>query len=191
MKIAIIYGHPNPSSYCYALANAYVEGAMEAGAMIRKIELANMDFDPVLKFGYKQRMEEEADLVWAKESILWADHLVFVYPMWWGTMPSLLKGFIDRVFTPGYAFKYIKGSYFNEKLLSGKSARVIVTSDAPTWYAMFTWRNMAKIQMKKTILGYCGVGPIRFTQFGSVKWKKPAQLEKWISKVNKFGKALK
>ena len=187
MKIAIIYGHPDSESYCQQLADAYVEGALAQGAEIRKLELSKMDFVPVLKFGYKRRMEEEPDLVWAKQSILWADHLVFVYPVWWGTMPSLLKGFIDRVFTPGYAFKYIKGSYFNEKLLKGKSARVIVTSDTPSWYVALIWRGMTKVQIKQTILKYCGVNPVKYTHFGSIKWQARAKLENWIKKSYLFG----
>lgn len=190
MKIAIVYGHPLSNSFCQQLADQYADGAISKGAQVRKIELSKMDFNPVLKFAYKKRMTEEPDLVWAKESILWADHLVFVYPMWWGTMPSLLKGFIDRAFTPGFAFKYIEGSHFNEKLLKGKTARVIVTADAPKWFAILKWRNMAKVQIKETILKYCGVKPVKYTLIGSVKWQKEKQLKKWLKKSFNWGMAL-
>jgi len=149
-----------------------------------------MDYHPVLQFGYKKRMTEEPDLIWAKESLEWADHLVFVYPMWWGTMPSLLKGFIDRAFTPDFAFNYVKDSYFNEKLMKGKTARVIVTSDSPKWYVALKWRNIAKVQIKEIILKYCGISPMNYSHIGSVKWQKPEQLEKWLKKSFNWGMAL-
>jgi len=190
MKVAIIYGHPLSESLCQSLGDQYAAGALDQGAQVRKIELSKMEFNAVLNFGYKKRMVEEPDLVWAKESIVWADHLVFVYPLWWGGMPSLLKGFVDRVFTPGFAFKYIEGSYFNEKLLKGKSARVIVTSDSPKWYVMLKWRNNAKIQMKTIVLNYCGISPVKYSHIGSVKWHKPSQLKNWLEKSFKWGVSL-
>ena len=186
-KIVIIYGHPLEDSYCTQLADAYAKGALDCGAEIRKLELSKMDFDPVLRYGYKKRMVEESDLIWSKESIVWADHIVFAYPVWWGTMPSLLKGFVDRVFTPGYAFNYVKGSRFNEKLLKGKTARVIVTSDAPSWYIGLIWKGITKIQIKQTILNYCGVSPVKYTHYGSVKWQDSVKLNQWMEKTYQFG----
>lgn len=187
MKIAIINGHPNQDSFCNALVESYTKGAIKAGAEIRTLGLSRMDFNPILQFGYKKRMVEEPNLLWAKESIEWADHLVFIYPIWWGTMPSLLKGFIDRVFTPGFAFNYIEGSFFNKKLLSGKTARVIYTSDAPSWYVRLVWRNIPKVQIKQVLLNFCGVSPVKITHFSSIKWKKPEKLESWMDKVYGLG----
>ena len=190
MKIAIIYGHPIQDSYCSQLAEAYAEGALNKGAEIRKLQLSKMEFHPVLKHGYKKRMEEESDLIWAKDSLKWADHWVIVYPVWWGTMPSLLKGFFDRVLTPGFAFQYIEGSYFHKKFFKGKTARVIATSDAPTWYTSIVYRNITKVQIKQTILGFCGISPVKFTQFGNVKRQKRTRLSKWLKKTYQLGYAL-
>ena len=105
-KILIINGHPDPESFCTHLANAYQKGALAANAQVDLLHLYQLAFDPVLRYGYRQRTELEPDLVNAQKLIAEANHLVFVYPTWWGTYPALLKGFIDRVFLPKFAFKY-------------------------------------------------------------------------------------
>ena len=136
-RILVILGHPTNDSFCGALANSYVEGAKAAGNEVQLISLGTLSFDPVLHKGYATIQELEPDLVTAKTAITWAQHIVFVYPIWWGAMPALLKGFFDRVFLPGFAFKYRDGSVFWDRLLSGRSAHLIVTMDTPPWY--FRW----------------------------------------------------
>ncbi|MEO7675045.1 MAG: NAD(P)H-dependent oxidoreductase, partial [Pyrinomonadaceae bacterium] len=131
-KVLIILGHPDKLSLCGALAARYRNGAEKAGAETRLIFLGDLYFDPVLHRGYKENHELEPDLLAAQESIKWADHLVWVYPIWWGTMPALLKGFLDRALLPGFAFKYRPNSRWWDKFLTGRSARMIVTMDAPT-----------------------------------------------------------
>ena len=121
-RILVILGHPANKSFCGALADSYVKGAEAAGNEVRLISLGNLSFDPVLHNGYATIQELEPDLVTAQAAITWAQHIVFVYPIWWGAMPALLKGFIDRVFLPGFAFKYREGSQFWDRLLSGRSA---------------------------------------------------------------------
>ena len=107
---------------------------MKVGAEVREVFLADLRFDPVLHHGYKEIQELETDPVHAQELIKWADHLVFVYPLWWATMPALLKGFLDRTLLPDFAFKYRPNSPFWDKDLTGKTARMIITMDAPVWY---------------------------------------------------------
>ena len=92
----------------------------------------DLDFNSILKHGYRQWTELEPDLLMIQQDIVDADHLVFEYPTWWGTCPALLKGLIDRVFLPGFAFKYRDNSLFWDKLLKGNTARLIVTMDTPT-----------------------------------------------------------
>ncbi|WP_316044929.1 NAD(P)H-dependent oxidoreductase [Carboxylicivirga litoralis] len=105
-NILIINGNPNNKSLCHALAKAYQKGAEQAGATCCLINLADLQFSPMLGHGYHQRTDLEPDLVMAQQAIKDADHLVFVYPIWWSTQPALLKSFIDRVFLPGFAFSY-------------------------------------------------------------------------------------
>lgn len=117
----------------------------------------DLDFNPILQNGYRLVTELEPDLVKIQQDILHADHLVFVYPNWWGTYPVLLKGFIDRVFLPGFAFKYRENSPFWDKLLKGKSARLIGTMDTPKWYYFFVNKSLGHNSMKKAILEFSSV----------------------------------
>ena len=137
-RILIVLGHPRSDSFCGALAEAYAEGARAGGSEVRAISLGSLPFDPILRDGYAKIQPLEPDLVAAQASIRWAEHLVFVYPLWWGAMPALLKGFIDRVFLPGFAFKFRDGSVFWDRLLAGRSAHLLVTMDTPPWYRVLS-----------------------------------------------------
>lgn len=107
-EVVVILGHPDSDSYCAALAQTYVSSATKAGHNATLFVLGDMEFDPILRQGYKQVQPLEPDLLALKAAIERAQHLVFVYPTWWGTMPALLKGMFDRLFVPGFAFKYRK-----------------------------------------------------------------------------------
>lgn len=186
-KIAVMIGHPYQESYCNALAKAYISGAERSGAKVHTIDLSQIQFEPNLKYGYHKRTELEEDLVAAQETIRWADHLVFVYPTWWGTMPAILKGFIDRVFLPGFSFKSKPDSLSIEKLLKGKTARLIVTMDSPPWYYRFFLKRAGHHNMKRGILQFCGVNPVRITEIGPVKTASGEVREKWIRKIQTLG----
>lgn len=190
-KILIILGHPVEDSFCGAIAKSYCDGAIEAGAEIREINLADQKFDPLLRHGYRQIQELEPDLIAAQESIKWADHVVWVYPIWWGTMPALLKGFLDRTLLPGFAFKYRKDSVRWDKYLTGKSARMIVTMDAPTFYDRLIYFAGGRRTMKKAVLEFCGFSPVGVTAFGSVKFSDRAKRQKWLEQVKELGRRLK
>lgn len=186
-KILIINGHPDPQSFSSALAEAYSGGAQGSGAEVRRIDLGKLEFELNLKYGYRQRTELEPDLLEAQKLISWSDHIVFVYPIWWGAMPAILKGFIDRVFLPGFAFKYRENSSLWDKLLTGKSAHLIVTSDTPSWYNRLIYRRAGLNVMKRNILQFCGITPVRITEFGPVKPSTAELREKWLKKVKALG----
>ena len=130
-NIVVILGHPDKECLCGALDEAYIDSTKAPASEIRELKLGEFDFDSILWKGYNRIQELEPDLVRAQELIQWSDHIVFVYPNWWGTMPALMKGFFDRVFLPGFAFRYREDSAFWDKLLSGRTARLIVTMDTP------------------------------------------------------------
>ena len=148
-KILIILGHPDLDSYNYALFNAYKKGALASGAEVRELIIRDLNFNPNLSFGYRKRTELEPDLIAAQDAILWANHLVWIYPVWWGSLPGILKGFIDRVFLPGFAFQKREGSIWWDKLLKGKSARIISTLDQPAWYYWLVYNAPSNNAMKK------------------------------------------
>lgn len=190
-KVLIILGHPNEESFGGSLAENYKKGALKTGAEVKQLILADLEFDPILHRGYKEVQQLESDLVHAQELIKWADHLVFVYPIWWATMPALLKGFLDRTLLPGFAFKYRENSPFWDKFLTGKTARMIVTMDAPVWYNYWINGNAGPKAMKKATLEFCGIKPVKITAIGSVRFLKPEQRQTWLEKVEKLGEGLK
>ncbi|MBK7135218.1 MAG: NAD(P)H-dependent oxidoreductase [Rhodocyclales bacterium] len=187
-KILVILGHPRKDSLCGALAAAYAEAARAAGAELRELTLADLAFDPVLHTGYGGEQPLEPDLAAAQQAILWADHLAFVYPTWWGGLPALLKGFVDRVFLPGFAFKYRKDSPWWDRLLTGRSARLLVTMDTPPWYYRWVYRMPGHNQMRRTILEYCGIRPVRISQFGRVKGSPATQRAMWLEAARRAGR---
>lgn len=186
-RILVILGHPASESFCGALADSYVKGAEAAGNEVRLISLGNLSFDPVLHNGYATIQELEPDLVTAQAAITWAEHIVFVYPIWWGAMPALLKGFVDRVFLPGFAFKYREGSQFWDRLLSGRSAHLLVTMDTPPWYFRWVYRMPGHNQMKRTILEFSGIKPVAVSSFGPIKGSSQQKREKWLAQVSAYG----
>lgn len=187
-KILLILGHPSADSFCGHLADAYLTGAGEAGCEVRQLRLGELAFDPILHEGYRKVQPLEPDLCKAQQDILWAEHLVFVYPTWWGAMPALLKGFIDRVFLPGFAFRYREGSKLWDRLLAGRSAHLLVTMDTPPWYYRWVFRRPGHQQMKRTILEFSGIKPVKVSSFGSILHATSRQRAAWALQAAAFGR---
>ncbi|WP_243348616.1 NAD(P)H-dependent oxidoreductase [Parabacteroides sp. FAFU027] len=190
-KILIINGNPEKDSFSTALSERYEMGAKKAGATCNTIHLSELKFDPILRHGYNTRTELEPDLMDVVYEIESSDHLVFIYPCWWSTFPALLKGFIDRVFLPGFTFDTKPDSYKYKKLLKGKTARLIVTMDAPTWYYRLINGSPGLKAMKKCTLEFCGVKPVKVTTFGLMKTSSTDQREKMLQKAEQLGHLLK
>lgn len=190
-KVLLINAHPDKKSFCNELALAYKRGAELSNAECTLVNLADLNFDPILKFGYRERTELEPDLKNMQTEISKAEHLVFVYPNWWGTYPALLKGFIDRTFLPKFAFAYRENSLLWDKLLTGKSARLIVTMDTPCWYYSLVFKKPGHNSMQKGILGFSGIKPVKVTSFGPMKTSDDTKRKLWLSSVEKLGKDLK
>lgn len=187
-NILIILGHPDADSFCGAMADAYLQSALAAGHSARLFRLGEMTFDPVLRHGYRQRQELEPCLLEIREAISAAQHLVFVYPIWWGGPPALLKGLFDRVFLPGYAFRYRQGSQFWDRLLSGRRAHALVSMDTPPWYFRLVYRMPGHNQMKRTILEFCGIKPVKISSFGPLRFSTQQQRERWLDQVRAFAR---
>jgi putative NADPH-quinone reductase len=189
-NILLIVGHPDAESYNFALADAYEIGlaAGEVAGAIRRLNIRDLDFNPNLEFGYRKRTELEPDLLAAWEDIQWADHLVWIYPVWWGSFPAIMKGFIDRVFLPGFVFRKHEGSLTKwDKLLSGKTARIIQTLDQPGWYYRLVNSRPSTHAMKKLTMGFTGVRKVKVTSLGPFRLSTPAWREKQLNKVMVLG----
>lgn len=190
MNVLVILGHPRNNSLCGELADAYAEGARAAGTQVRRLDLASLNFDPNVHTISPNEQPFENDIAKARELILWAEHLVFVYPTWWGTMPALLKGFLDRVLTPGFAFNHCEGGIGYQGLLNGRSAQLITTMDTPPLIYRLLYRQPGKNAMARATLGFCGVRPVRFTACGSVKDSNRQQRQQWLVRARYQGRAL-
>jgi NAD(P)H dehydrogenase (quinone) len=186
-RILIINGHPNPSSFNYALAEYYKNGAIQSGAQVDMITIATLKFNPNLQFGYQKRIELEEDLIESWEKIKIADHLVWIHPVWWGGLPAITKGFIDRLFLPGMAFQYRENSIWWDKLLKGKTAHIITTLDQPGWYYRLFFGRPSVNQLKKSTLEFCGIKPVKVSYIGVIKTSDKKQRENWLRKVFQFG----
>ncbi|WP_229792279.1 NAD(P)H-dependent oxidoreductase [Cognatilysobacter bugurensis] len=187
----VILGHPRVDSLCGALADSYSEGARSAGAQLRRLDLAALDFDAHLHTYSPNDQPLEDDLREARELVLWADHLVFVYPTWWGGAPALLKGFLDRLMAPGFAFQTSEGGTGYEGLLQDRSAQLITTMDTPPLVHRLVYRQPGRNALARATLGFCGVRPVRSLVFGSVKQADPAQREAWLARAREQGRALR
>jgi NAD(P)H dehydrogenase (quinone) len=186
-NILIINGHPNSSSFNFAIAESYLKGAIASKATVDTITIAKLDFNPNLQFGYQKRTELEPDLLASWEKIKKADHLVWIHPVWWGGLPAITKGFIDRLFLPGMAFQYRENSVWWDKLLKGKTAHIITTLDQPGWYYRLFYGRPSVNQLKKATLEFCGIKPVKVSYIGIIKTADEVQRKKWLQKVYNWG----
>ena len=182
-RILVILGHPSGDSLCGALARRYADTVREAGHQVRIIEAGALNFDPVLHAAYQAPQTLEPDLLDTQQAILWAEHLVWVFPVWWGSVPAVLKGLLDRILQPGFGFKYQGNSPWPQRLLAGRTADLVVTMDAPPWYFRWVERMPAIRQMCKNTLAYCGIKPLGLLTFGPVLNATPARREDWLNQV--------
>ncbi len=187
IRVLVICGHPRKGSYCHALMDAYADGAARAGAEVRRLDVMDLDFDIHVRNHSPNQQPCEAGIARARELIAWAQHIVFVYPTWWGTMPALLKGFLDRVLTPGFAFDETDDPAVWERRLEGRSAHLLVTMDTPPWVYRFIYGQPGHNAMRKATLGFCGITPAFVTAFGPVKPAGEIQRKSWLEKAREEG----
>ena len=171
-KIFILLGHPDKETLNGSFASAYEEGAKAAGHEVRRINIGDLSFDPVLHKGYKTIQALEPDLAMVQEAIKWSEHFVIFYPTWFSTMPALLKGLFDRIWLPHFAYHFRKNGLGWQRLLKGRSSTVYVTSDSHPFLARVIFGDMTN-EIKKGILWFAGFGPITITKIGPVKNIKP------------------
>ena len=187
--ITIIQGHPDPQGnhFGHALADAYAKGAEEAGHEVKRIAVAELDL-PLLRS--KEDWEKgpfSHSIRQCQEAIGWADHLVIIYPLWLGTMPALLKAFLEQVFRPGFAISKALPNKMWKKLLTGKTARIVVTMGMPAFLYRWYFRAHSLKSLERNILAFSGIGPIRASLIGMVEASDNSKREKWIEKIRAFG----
>ena len=189
-RILLLQGHPDAAAphLCHALADAYAQGARDAGHNVRTVQVAQLDF-PLLRS--QQDWEHgalPASLRGAQDAIGWCEHVVIVFPLWLGDMPALLKGFLEQVARPGFAFSQGKdGNPFGAKGLAGRSARVVVTMGMPALVYRLYFRAHSVRSLERNILGFVGFAPVHETLVGMVGTMDAAAAGKWTAKMRALG----
>jgi putative NADPH-quinone reductase len=187
--VTVIDGHPDPDKahFCHALAEAYAQAATAAGHSVKRLTLGEIDVPILRSLQEWEQGKPTAAISGAQEAIAWAEHLVIIYPLWLGTMPALLKGFLEQVFRPGFAVAFELGKTW-EKLLKGKSARVIVTMGMPA--SIYRWYFFAHSlkALERNILGFCGIGPIKETLIGGIGMINETKRQEWLETVRGLGR---
>ena len=189
-RILIIQGHPDSthSHFCHALADAYGDGARSAGHSVQQMDVGKISF-PMLRSPddyYNAPVPESLEPV--QEAVRWANHLVIIFPLWMGTAPALFKGFLEQVFRPGFAYEN-KAEGFPEKKLSGRSARIVITMGMPALAYRYYYGAHGLRNMKRNMLGFIGMSPIRDTLIGGVEAISDDKRKDWLEKIEALGKA--
>ena len=187
-RVVIIQGHPDPTGrhLCHGLSDAYAEGAAAAGNVVSRVDLAKLDI-PVLR----SQAEFESgtlpsSLNAARDAIVAADHIVLVFPLWLGTMPALVKAFLEQVMRPGIGFAYqTKG--LPRKLLKGRSARIVVTMGMPALAYRWFFFAHAMRALNRNVLGFVGISPIRTSLFGMVENASEEKRQSWLGQMRTLG----
>ena len=186
-RIFIWVGHPKSNTLCKEIGDAYQVGAERNGAQVRRMDLGDMSFDLGID-GYGDGATPlDRDLLAWQDNITWADHLLFIHPYWWGAMPTRAKAVLDRALTPGFGYKYRQKGMGWDKLLAGKTADGVITSDTPPLIDTIIYRHPARRVMKNQVLGFCGVKARKIIQFGSVKMADQKKINRWIGKAETMG----
>jgi putative NADPH-quinone reductase len=189
-RILIIDGHPDPAPQrlCHGLANAYASGAVNAGHEVRRLELHALDYPLLRSESDFETGKPPPTIAMAQGDISWAEHIVIVYPLWLGTMPALLKGFLEQVIRPDFAFE--RGtSRWPKKRLKGRTARIVVTMGMPVMVYRWIYLSHSLRSLERNILKFAGISPIRETLFGRIKEVDEQTRNRWIDQMITLGRA--
>lgn len=186
MRIYLLLAHPDSSSFNGALADAYEQAAQEKGHDVRRQNLGDLSFDPILRKGYKVVQDLEPDLVAAQEHIKWCQHWVIIYPVWWGSVPALLKGFFDRVLLPGFAYRPHDHDPFWDKLLTGRTAHIVTTSDAPSLWLRLQYWNSDVNTVRNATLNYCGFSSVKVARLGQMKFLSEEKRRRYLARMRRW-----
>lgn len=177
----VIDGHPDPQSLTAAIAQRYAAGHPDA----QVLALRDLEFDPHLRFGYRARMTLEPDLASAKEALHDAQRIIVASPLWWGSVPALLKGFFDRAFLPQQEYRY-SALGLPVGLIPADRARLFLLADTPWFFLPFTGLP-AQTQVARNTLKLSGVRSVRTHRMLGVKDASPSTIARWLDRAEQLG----
>jgi len=188
-RIFVVQGHPDPAGghLGHALADAYAGAALAAGHEVRRVDVARLDFPLLRSQAEWTSTPVPPSLASVQQDVLWAEHLVFFFPLWMGDMPALLKGFIEQLARPGFAFKPDPKSPLGAKALTGRSARVVVTMGMPALVYRFVFRAHSVRSLERNILGFVGIAPVHETLIGGVDAADADTRLRWFDRLRRLG----
>ncbi len=186
-KIFILLGHTDPATLSGALADHYERAASAAGHEVRRQNIGEMHFDPILHEGYKRIQELEPDLKDFQENVRWADHIAIFYPIWWCAMPAALKGLFDRTWLPHFAYNFADHGLTWKKLLKGRTARIVTSSNSSPWIERFMYGSSTTV-LELCLLRFAGIRA-RSTCLGPSERSSERTKARWFRKVDSLGRA--
>lgn len=189
-SILILNGHPDPASkgLCHALAEAYAEGAREAGRNVERIDVAALDFGFLHSQADFEKGKPPAPIASAQKQIEQADHIVVIFPLWLGDVPAVLKAFFEQTLRPGFAFTH-RPNGFPIMHLKGRSARIVVTMGMPALVYRWYFGAHGLKNLRRNILGFVGLSPVRDTIVGSVGTAGADKIRRRLDEVRALGRA--
>jgi len=187
-RILVIQGHPDPAGghFGHALADAYARGAEKAGHAVERLEVAGLDFPLLRTKADFERGAAPPAIAASQEAIRRAEHLVLLYPLWLGTMPALLKAFLEQVFRPGFAMEFQPSGRWT-RLLPGRSARIVVTMGMPAVIYRWYFGAHSLKSLERNILGFAGIRPIRESLVGMVESPQARRRARWLARLRTLG----
>lgn len=186
-RIAIIVGNPLHGSYSEALGQAYRRGAESGGHQADLFVLGRMNFDAILREGYRREQPLEPDLAAARAAFVACDHVVVIFPLWCGDMPAILKGFFERILQPDLLAIQKSGGEASWKFFKGKSARIIMTMGMPGWFYRIYFGAHALKLLKRNILKFVGITPVRSSVYGMIEAVSDDTRKSWLREVEALG----
>jgi putative NADPH-quinone reductase len=190
-RIVLIQGHPDPAGghFGHALAAAYERGATQAGHQVRTFQVAQHDF-PLLRSAVEWQSNVVPEPIReAQGAIAWADHVVIFFPLWLGDMPARLKAFFEQTLRPGFAIGNAAPGRMPQRLLKGRSARIVVTMGMPAFFYRLYYRAHSVKSLKRNILEFCGFSPVRTSLVGMVEGGSRRTNERWLARMGTLGRA--
>ncbi len=187
MRVLVLNAHPDAGSFCDQIAEAYAAGAKVGGHQVEAVALRDLRFDLVLRGGYAHPIPLEPDLVEQQRLLTWCEHLAVVSPNWWWSAPALLKGYVDRVFLPGFAMRYRERFPYVEPLLRGRSARVIYAQNSPRLVGLLFRGDLFWQWIRRAVLRHCGFSPVRRLVLYNARNTAESARSRFLNKVRELG----
>lgn len=196
MRTLIVFNHPYEGSYCNAILHAVHKGLQIGGHEVDIIHLDNDRFRPAMtKADLKAFVDHQPidpQVIDYSERIRQADHLIFIFPIWWDIMPAMTKGFIDRVLFPGVVYDHHPRGFGLVPLLDNlKSITMITTMNKPKLMYSLLIGNLIRKAMLKSVFKAMGYKNLRWISFTSVKRVSHEKRVRWLDNLEKQFSTLK